>query len=185
MAGIPSEAVRARNLPRVTELIATRSRRFGGLVCFRLQKRYTSDVANTETYLIRGGELFLVGLRVQALGRSQEVRPVPAVLFASSSGSSWSGRFTGATSGSYTVTGLGERVFRLAGRRLRVTGLRSSVSYRGAVSGTQTMTAWISPQRRLVVAERVSLRERLGVSDLRLRLRRWLLGLDPARGGRP
>ena len=182
-AGVPSEAVRARDLPRVTELVATRSRRFGDLVCFRLQKRYAQDLANTETYVIRGSELFLVGLRIEARGSSQEVRPAPAVLFGSSSGSKWSGQFSGATSGSYSVTGLGERAYRLAGRRLRATGVRSSVTYRGAVSGAQAMTAWILPRQRLVLSERVVLRERLGVSDVRVRLRRRLLSLEPIRAG--
>ncbi len=179
-SGVPDEAVRARSLPGTTELIATRSRRFGDLVCFRLQKRYSPDLANTETYVIRGDELFLVGLRVDVLGQSQEVRPAPAVLFGNGTGTRWSGQFNGKTSGSYDVTALGERSYRLGGRRLRVTGLRSTVSYRGEVSGAQTMTAWVSLGRRLVVAEKVVLRERLGVSDLRLRLRRQLISVDPS-----
>jgi hypothetical protein len=183
-SGVPDEAVRARSLPRITKLIATRSRRFGDLVCFRLQKRYAPDLANTETYVIRGNELFLVGLRLEALGQSREVRPTPAVLFGNGTGSRWSGRFGGATSGSYDVTALGERVYRLGGERLRVTGVRSTVSYRGKVSGAQTMTAWISPGRRLAVAERVALRERMGVSDLRLHLDRRLLSVDPSGAGR-
>jgi hypothetical protein len=181
--GVPSEAVRARDLPRVTELIATKSRRFGDLVCFRLQKRYAPDLANTETYVIRGSELFLVGLRIQARGGSQEVRPAPAVLFGSNSGSKWSGQFSGATSGSYSVTGLGERVYRLGDRRLKATGVRSLVSYRGAVSGAQAMTAWVLPQKRLILTERVVLRERLGVSNVRLHLRRRLVTLEPSRVG--
>jgi hypothetical protein len=146
-----------------------------------MQKRYTSRLANTETYVIRGSELYLVGLRVQALGRSQEVRPIPAVLFASNSGSKWSGAFTGKTMGSYSVTGLGKRFCRIEGKRLKVTGLESSVSYRGAVSGTQTTTTWISPARRVIVAEKMTMRERLGVSEVHLSLRRRLVSLNPSR----
>jgi hypothetical protein len=178
---VPSEALRAKDLPRITQLIVTKSRRFQGLICFRMQKRYTSHLANTETYVIRGNELYLVGLRIQALGRSQEVRPIPAVLFASNYGSKWSGGFSGKTSGSYSVTGLGKRLYRVDGKQLQVTGLESSVSYRGAVSGTQTMTTWISFGRRVVVAEKVTMRERLGVSEVRLSLRRRLVSLDPGR----
>jgi hypothetical protein len=180
-SGVPSEALRAKDLPRITGLIVTKSRRFQGLVCFRMQKHYTSQLANTETYVIRGNELYLVGLRIEALGRSQEVRPVPAVLFASGSGSKWSGEFTGTTSGSYTVTGLGRRFFRLGAKRLKVTGLRSSVSYRGAVAGTQTATTWVSPAQGIIVAEKVALREQLGVSEVQLGLRRRLMTLDPGR----
>jgi hypothetical protein len=147
-----------------------------------MQKRYTPHLANTETYVLRGNELYLVGLRIQAQGSSRDVRPVPAVLFATNKGSQWSGQFVGATSGSYTVTGLGEREYRFGAKRVRATGLRSTVSYRGAVTGTQTTTAWISLGRRVVVVEEADMRQRLGVSEVRLKLRRRLLNLDPARG---
>jgi len=183
-SGIPSEAVRVKNLPEVTELIVTKARHLPGLTCFRMQKRYTERLANTETYVIRGNELFLVGLRVEALGHSEEVRPVPAVLFGSNTGSQWSGQFSGRTSGSYSVTGLGQRLFRAGGRQLKVTGVKSSVSYRGAVSGAQAMTLWISPATRLVTSERLAMKERLGVSEVRIHLRRRLLSLQPSREAR-
>lgn len=180
-SGVPSEAVRVKDLPPITELVVTKARRFQGLRCFRMQKRYTPRLANTETYVIRGNELYLVGLRIEALGRSQEVRPVPAVLFGGNSGSKWSGQFSGTTSGSYVVTGLGERSYRLGTKKLKVIGLKSSVSYRGAVSGTQTMTAWVSLGRRVIVAEKVVSRQRLGVSEVMLSLRRRLLAPNPGR----
>jgi hypothetical protein len=180
---VPSEAIRARDLSPVTELIATKPRRFGNLVCFRMQKRYAPDLATTETYVIRGSELFLVSLRIQAPGSSRAVRPEPAVLFGSSSASKWSGQFGGATSGSYSVTATGDRAYFIDGKRLKATGVRSTVTYRGAVSGGRTMTAWISPQKRLILSERVVLRERLGVSDVLLRMHRRLIGLEPSRAG--
>jgi hypothetical protein len=180
---VPSEAIRARDLSPVTELIATKSRRFGNLVCFRMQKRYAPDLATTETYVIRGSELFLVSLLIQAPGSSRAVRPAPAVLFGSSSASKWSGQFGGATSGAYSVTAIGNRPYFIDGKRLKARGVRSTVSYRGAVSGARTMTAWISPQKRLILSERVVLRERLGVSDVLLRMRRRLISLEPSRAG--
>ncbi len=180
-SGIPSEAIRAKDLPPVTQLIVTEPRRFQGLDCFRMQKRYTPQLANTETYVIRGDELFLVEFRIQALGRSQVVRPVPAVLFATNAGSKWSGSFGGSTSGTYSFTGLGKRLYRLGEKRLRVTGVRSTVSYRGAVSGTQVTTAWVSPSRRVIVTESVKMKERLGVSQVRMAMKRRLLALGPER----
>lgn len=176
--------MRVKDLPQVTDLIVTKARHLPGLTCFRMQKRYTERLANTETYVIRGNELFLVGLRVEALGHSEEVRPVPAVLFGSNTGSQWSGQFSGRTSGSYSVTGLGERRYRVDGRQLKVTGLKSSVSYRGAVSGSQAMTLWVSPATRLVTSERLAMKERLGVSEVRIRLHRRLLSLQPSREAR-
>ena len=173
--------MRAKDLPRITELIVTRARHLPGLVCFRMQKRYAGRLANTETYVIRDDELFLVGLRIEALGHSEEVRPVPAVLFGNDTGSEWSGQFSGRTSGSYRVVGLGDRFYRVGGRRLRATGLESSVSYRGAVSGAQAMTLWISPKRRLVIREELEMKERMGVTEVRLGLRRRLLSPEPVR----
>jgi hypothetical protein len=180
---VPDEAVRAKDLPRLTKLIVTKPRRSGGLVCFRMQKRYTDDIANTETYVIRDDDLYLVGLLVQASGQSREVRPVPAVLFAGDAGSRWSGQFSGRTSGSYSATGLGRRTYTLHGKGLRVTGLRSSVSYRGAVTGRQVTTIWISPDEGLIVSENVTMRERLGVNDFRLGLRRQLVRPRPETRG--
>ncbi len=180
-SGVPSEAIRAKDLPPVTQLIVTEPRRYQGMDCFRMQKRYTPHLANTETYVIRGNELFLVGLRIQALERSREVRPVPAVLFATNSGSKWSGSFSGSTSGTYSFTGLGRRLFQLGGKQLKTTGVRSSVSYRGAVNGTQVTTAWVSLSRRMIVTEEVTMKERLGVSQVRMKMRRRLLTLSPER----
>jgi hypothetical protein len=139
-----------------------------------MQKRYTPEIANTETYVIRGDELYLVGIRFHVQGGSREVRPVPAILFASESGSEWAGRFSGETNGSYTASGLGRRRYRLGGKDVRVTGIRSSVSYRGAVNGRQLTTTWVSPKRRLIVSETVTMRERLGVNEVRLQLQRQL-----------
>lgn len=179
-SGAPREALRGASLPTRTRLVVTRSRRFGDLTCFRMQKRYGRDLANTETYVIRGDELFLVGLRIDAFGESREVRPSPPVLFGSGTGSRWSGQFSGATSGTYSATGLGQRDHDLGGARLRVTGVRSSVSYRGAVSGTQVATIWVTTGRGLIVSEKVALRERLGVTEVRVRLQRSLLEPNPS-----
>jgi hypothetical protein len=176
-SGAPSEAVRSGDLPARTELVVTESRRFGDLVCFRMQKRYGPGLANTETYVIRDDELFLVGIRIDALGASEGVRPSPPVLFASDAGAArWSGRFSGATRGSYSATGLGAGSYQLGDRSLRVIGLRSVVNYRGVVSGTQAATTWFTVGGRLIVSEEVTLRERLGVTEVRVHLRRSLLG---------
>lgn len=185
-AHVPGEAVRAGNLPRITDLVAAPSRRFGKLACFRLQNRLAPDLTDTGTYVIRGDELFLVGLRMQALGQVQEVRPDPAIYLSGITGSKWWGKFKGKTSGSYRAISLGERVYRVRRQPLKVVGVRAWMSYRGAVSGKRVMTVWVSTKRRLVVSEKVVARESFGVSDLHLRLRRRLIDLEPiAPVGRP
>jgi hypothetical protein len=176
---VPGAALRAKELPAHTKLFVTPSRKIGNATCFKVQKRFASDIANTSTYVIRGENIYLVSLLIQALGESQEIRPNPAVLSASSAGSSWSGQFGGATYGSYTFSVLGKQTYRVGARRLRAIGISSSVSYRGAVSGTQVATAWISLDHDVVVAEKVKSRQNFGVSALHLRSRSHLISLQP------
>jgi len=176
---IPGAALRAKDLPTHSELFVTPSRKIGNATCFRVQKRFATDIANTETYVIRGKSIYLVSLLIQALGESQEISPNPPVLSASDAGSSWSGRFGGVTYGSYTFSVLGKRTYRVGARQLRAVGISSSVSYRGAVSGTQVATAWISLDHDVVVAEKVRSRQNFGVSALHLRSRSHLVSLQP------
>jgi hypothetical protein len=176
---VPGAALRAKDLPAHSELFVTPSRKIGNATCFKVQKRFASDIANTSTYVIRGESIYLVSLLIQALGESQEIRPNPPVLSASNAGSSWSGQFGGATYGSYTFSVLGKRTYRVGARQLRAVGISSSVSYRGAVSGTQVATAWISLDHDVVVAEKVKSRQNFGVSVLGLRSRSHLVSLQP------
>ena len=176
---VPGSGIRVKDLPPRGDLFVTRARRHGALTCFRAQRRYAPDIANTATYVIRGRDVYLVNLRIQALGESHEIRPDPPVLFLSDEGSSWSGQFGGQTSGSYEFLARGERSLRVSSQRLKVLGVSSVVSYRGAVNGTQRTTTWISPSRELVVSESLRSRQRFGVDSLRLRSRSRLLSLDP------
>jgi hypothetical protein len=173
--------VRVKNLSPRGDLYVAPSRRHGGLVCFTVQRRFSPEVANTSTYVIRGDSVYLVTLKIQALGESHLIHPDPPVLTVSDKGSSWSGRFGGSTAGSYKFSGLGKRTFRVGSRPLRAVGISSAVSYRGAVAGSQRSTTWVSLHHEVVVAESFRSRQRLGVSSLRLRSRSHLLSLDPDR----
>jgi hypothetical protein len=176
---IPGSGVRVKNLPPRGDLYVAPSRRHDGLVCFTVQRRFSTEVANTSTYVIRGNDVYLVALRIQALGESHLIHPDPPVLTVSDEGSSWSGRFGGSTAGSYQFSGLGKRTFRVGSRPLRAVGISSVVSYRGAVAGSQRSTTWVSLRHEVVVAEAFRSRQLLGVSSLRLRSRSHLLSLDP------
>lgn len=178
---VPGSGVRVSDLPARGDLFVAPSRRHRGLICFTVQRRFSPDVANTSTYVIRGNDVYLVGLLIQALGESQTIRPDPPVLSVSEKGSSWSGRFGGSTAGSYQFSGLGKRTFRVGSRPLRAVGISSVVSYSGDVAGSQRSTTWISLHHEVVVAEAFRSRQRLGVSSLRLRSRSQLLSLDPDR----
>jgi hypothetical protein len=177
---VPGAGVRVTDLPSRSDLFVTSSRLHGPLACFRAQRRYAPDIANTSTFVIRGGEVYLVGVLIQALGESQDVRPDPPVLTISDKGSSWSGRFAGRTYGSYSFSGLGKRAVRVGPRRLTAVGIKSVVAYRGAVSGTQRTIAWVSPSRDVVIAESFRSEQEFGLSSLRLRSHSELLSLHPS-----
>jgi len=176
---VPGAGLRGKNLPSYSELVVTPAREVQEVTCFRVQRRFASDIANTSTYVVRGENVYLVSLLIQVLGESQEVRPIPPVLFASNSGSSWSGQFGGSTYGSYAFSALGNRTYRVGAKRVRAVGVSSSVSYQGEVRGTQAATAWISLDDNVVVAERVKSRQDFGVSALQLRSRSHLISLQP------
>lgn len=160
--------LRGKDLPLYSQLLVTSTRKFADIRCFRVQKRFAPDLANTSTYVSRGQEVYLVNLLIQALGESYEVRPNPPVLFASNAGSSWSGQFGGSTRGSYRFTALGKRTFRVGDKRLQTLGIASTVSYQGEVTGKQVATAWISADDNVVVREKIKSSQDFGVSTLRL-----------------
>jgi hypothetical protein len=172
-------ALRARDLPARGEILVSPSRAVGVLTCFRVQRRFASDIANTETYVIRGDDIYLVGITIQALGETQKIRPDPAVLSATETGSEWSGQFSGPTFGSYSFSVGGKEKFRVGGKRLRAVRISSSVSYRGAYSGIQKATTWVSVDRDVVLGEEARSSQDFGVSTLRLRSRSHLISLQP------
>lgn len=178
---VPGAGLRVKDLPSYSELLVTPSRKVREVTCFRVQRRFAPDIANTSTYVVRGENVYLVGLLIQVLGESQEVRPNPPVLFASNSGSSWSGQFGGSTYGSYAFSALGKRTYQVGTKRVRAVGMSSSVSFQGEVRGTQAATAWISLDDNVVVAEKVKSRQDFGVSALHLHSRSHLISLQPTK----
>jgi hypothetical protein len=175
---VPTQAIQASDLPRVSEVVVTPSRRFASLACFTMQNRYRSTLANTETYVVAGKNAYLVRLKIQALGQSREVQPDPPILSVSGAGSSWSGAFRGPASGGYSFAALGTRSDRVGNERLRVFGLSSSVAYRGNVTGTQQSVAWISSDSHMVVAESVTSNQDIGVDDVQVHLHSRLISLS-------
>lgn len=181
---VPGGALRVKNLPDRSDLFVTPALKIGTNTCFRIQMRFSSDVATTSTYVIRGEDVYLMSLRTQALGESQEIVPNPPVLSASGSGSKWSGQFGGRTYGGYSFSALGKRTFRVGSMKVRTAGISSSVSYRGAFNGTQAVTAWIAlrPNPHIVVSEELESRQDFGVSTLKINAHSHLLSLKPKHG---
>lgn len=163
---VPGQGLRVKNLPNRSELIVTPARKSGSGSCFRAQTRISADLAITRTYVIEGENIFLVSVLTEAFGESQEVKPNPPVLSATSSGSKWSGQFGGPTYGAYRFSGLGKRTFRVDGENIRAVGIASSVTYRGSFRGSQVATTWIALRKKLVVAERLRSRQEFGATTL-------------------
>jgi hypothetical protein len=180
---VPGAGLRAKDLPSYSRLIVTPVRKTGNVICFGIQRRFASDIAYTSTYVSRGSEVYLVRLLIQALGESHEVRPNPPVLFASSSGSSWSGQFAGSTQGAYKFSALGKSTHLVGSRRVPTLGISSEVSYQGEVTGKQLAITWISIDDDLIVKERLRSRQDFGVSTLNLQSSSHLVSLRPVTQG--
>jgi hypothetical protein len=176
---VTGTATRARDLPASAEMIVSPARRIGEASCFRIQRRTGSEIANTDTYLIRGGEIYLVGLVIQALGETQRIRPDPAVLTATQAGSEWSGRFGGRTAGTYRFSVGRSKKLRVGKKRVKAVQVTSSIAYRGAFDGMQTGTIWLSRAHQVVLSEKVRSRQGLGINTLRLRTSAQLRSLHP------
>jgi hypothetical protein len=178
-ATVTGTATRARDLPANAQLLVSPARRIGKASCFRIQRRLGPEIANTDTYLIRGGEIYLVGLVIQALGETQRIHPDPAVLTATESGSEWSGQFGGRTAGSYRFSVGGNKRIRVGKKRVKAVQVTSSIAYRGAFDGMQTGTIWLSRGHQVVLSEKVRSRQGLGINTLRLRTSAQLRSLHP------
>jgi hypothetical protein len=177
---VTGAALRARDLPIHAEMLVSPARQIGRLSCFRIQRRLGPEIANTDTYVVRGGNIYLVGLVIQALGETQRIQPDPAVLSATNSASEWSGQFGGRTIGSYSFSVRGKERFRVGHRRLRAVRVTSVVTYRGAFTGSQSGTTWLSVGHHVVLGEKVRSHQGFGVSTLRLRTQTHLKSLRPA-----
>lgn len=177
---LSGERSRVRRLPSRTTIAVTGERRIGNLRCFRVQRRYARALGDTATFVIRGSDIYLTGLLLQVGGDLSEIAPDRPVLFLSGDELEWSGRFEGTTRGRYAASVIGRRTMKVGTRRVRAVGVEIRLSFAGEVRGTARLEQWISPDRNLVIAEKVEQRRSYGLDRLRLDYSSRLASLRPS-----
>lgn len=173
----PKRAVKA--LPREASAFITPARRIGNLRCFRLMIRLAPNLEDTATFVVRGSDLYVAGLRLRQGGQLIDARPEPPSLGFDARELEWEGTYTGATSGRYALEVVGRRDVRVRGRSIETVGLDARVSYRGEIEGTERALRWFAPRGGLLVRAKISQERFVGLDRARLDYRLRLKSLDP------
>lgn len=155
-------------LPERAEFEVTEARTIGNLICYRVQRRYTPQLADEATLVVRGGDVYLAKLTSYVAGRALEVNPDPPVKAIDGDDLEWSGTFEGPTRGSYAATNLGRRAVSAGGRRQRAIGIELRVSFTGEVDGTLHSQTWLSIDDFLPLVEETRQDRTLGGDRTRL-----------------
>ena len=164
-------------------LTATGATRVDGLLCFRLQRRYTRTLGETATFAVRGPTLYLTELALQAGGQRTSIRPRPPMVALDQNEVEWNGSFGGETRGRYSARVIGRRTFTVGGTRHRAIGVEFSLTATGKVTGSERSVRWFALDRSLVLAERVRQTRRFGVDRSALAYGAQLLSPDPVPAG--
>jgi hypothetical protein len=168
----------AKRLPPVLSVIVTPSRRYGELVCFRVQRRYTTALGDTATFAVRGSDVYLTHLTLQSGGEITEIHPAPPVRSLAGNDLNWSGTFSGNTQGQFAGNVIGRRSLPLpGGGRDRAIGIQLRVSFAGQTRGTLDTTQWLSASRNFVLAEKVDLNRTFGLDHEHLHFQSHLQSL--------
>ena len=169
----------AQPLGSTIAMTATKATRVGRLLCFRVQHRYATALAQTATFVVRGPWLYLTELEVQAGAQRSLVRPDPPVLALAPSEVEWNGSFSGPTRGSYSARIVGRRRFKLGRATVRAVGVELDLQARGRVSGSERSVRWFAVDRSIAVAEEVGQDRRMGLERSRLDYTAELVSATP------
>lgn len=156
-------------LPRSSPLTVTESTQDGNIICFRGQTAYTSKQANTITFAIRGGDLYIASIDFFVAGQTLTLKPDPPIKAIDGSGATdWSGTFSGPTKGSYTGSALGRRSFTFQGRSERALGVELKFDLTGELRAKISQTLWLSLDRGTVYEQKVNQRQDFGTQPIQL-----------------
>jgi hypothetical protein len=165
-------------LPPVVRVIVTPISRYGKLVCFRMQRRYTAALGDTATFVVRGSDVYLTHLILQSGGEITEIHPTPPVRSLAGSDLNWSGSFSGDTQGQFAGDVVGRRTLPLpGGGKAKAIGIQLRVSFAGQTRGTLNTTQWLSASRNFVLGEKVDLNRSFGLDHEHLQFQSQLQSL--------
>jgi hypothetical protein len=137
--------------------VVTKARASGDRLV-RTQTRYSDDAAHVlEVHL----EYSYEGFDFSRTYRPDP--PVAALRFPLSQGRSWSGRWSGDVSGSYSVSVGGRETFGGS----EVVRLATSTRFRGDIEGESHVTLWVDPKDGTVVRSAGNMTAEMGIGTYR------------------
>ena len=140
-------------LPRQTQFVFTPTLSEGNLRCYRTQRRYAPDVADTTTFTVRGSDVYVTNLDVFTRGKTFTVKPEPPIKVLDGDDFEWGGSFSGPTNGRYQANVLGRRAMQVGGKRERAVGVQIRLSFAGDLRGTARTVTWFSMENNLPLLE--------------------------------
>lgn len=155
-------------LPRRTAATISAARKVGRLRCFVVQRRYTPQLADNLTTVVRGGDVYLTRLQITAGGQVVEITPDPPIKTLDGDDLEWEGSFDGPTRGRYAGAVVGRRAVRVGDRAARAVGVELRIAFTGELRGSSRSTTWFSLDHNVVVDEKVTQKRALGIDRLRL-----------------
>ncbi|MBI2691126.1 MAG: hypothetical protein HYX29_04180 [Solirubrobacterales bacterium] len=158
----------ATPLPTSIQFIVTPERKYGNVRCFNVQRRYTAALADTATFSVRGGDVYLTRLDTQNGGEFISVTPEPPVLSLNGAEQQWSGEFQGPTSARYTAEIVGLKKLRVGGSSQQAVGIESETKFNGELDGSEKSVRWLSSRDNVVLMETVTQRRTFGVDRLEM-----------------
>ena len=158
----------ATKLAPTTVSIGTRSIKIGKLVCFRVQRRYTPKIADTYTFVVRGGDLYIAGLDFYVAGRTTHVVPNPPIKAVDASNLNWQGTFSGSTTGQYAGSSIGRKNVKFNGGTEHALGVELRLSFAGAVKGTTRQDNYLSLGKGILLSEDVTQDRTIAGSQVRI-----------------
>lgn len=163
------------SLPTSSPLRISPSTRVGKVVCFRSQTVYTPKEADTVTFAVRGGDVYITAIDSFVAGQTPHLRPDPPIKAVDGSGAQqWSGRFGGPSSGQYAGSAIGRKSFTFQGRRQRAFGVELRFSFAGELRGTSRQDNYVSLKNGTVFQQVVQQDRDFGGESVRLRYKSTL-----------
>lgn len=161
-SGVPTK------LAPTAETITTDNIKAGNLRCWRAQRRYTPKIADTYTFVVRGGDVYISGIDFYAAGRVFHVVPKPPIKAVDASNLNWQGSFSGPTNGQYAGSAIGRKTVDAVGGRQHTLGVELRLSFGGQVQGTTRQDNYVSLDKGLLLTEDVLQDRTIGGQPVRL-----------------
>ncbi|HEX8052747.1 MAG TPA: hypothetical protein VF517_07120 [Thermoleophilaceae bacterium] len=157
-------------LPKTAELRVTPTIKVGNLVCFRSQTAYSPKEADTTTFVIRGGDVYVTSLDSFVAGQTAQFRPNPPIRGVDGSGAEqWTGSFGGPTQGTYEGTLLPRQSFSFEGKSTKSPGVKLHFAFKGELSGESTQETYVSLDDGTLFRQKVDQTRNLGASSVKLK----------------